>query len=528
MSSLQGAATENFSYDELPYESYSYRDTHPDTLYVLGKLFNMDAPDYKTARVLELGCAGGGNLLPYALAFPQSECTGVDLSATEIAEASRIKKETGVRNIKFLQKDIAEIGRDFGTFDYIIAHGVFSWVPDAVRTKMLELCRGNLAENGLAMISYNAYPGWHGVNPLRFIMRYHTQHLKTPEEKMTQARSLLNFLAQNISKNQPQFRHFVEHEIKTINEAHSTYLYHDHLAEINNPFYLQEFADMLAAHGLQYIGDTGLPSMYPKNLGAAAEAQLARIGDQVRREQYMDFLLNRRFRMSVIAHKDAKLDRRIKADTALDFYLTTDMIPENEASDPHGPVIFKKRGGSQQFSASDPVTAAFLLALNESGLMPVKISEIAGAVKEKLGLQDTAPVFDMARNCVIDFAFRGYLQLHAGPDDFVRTVSEKPRASPLVRQEIRDNQQRRRLTSLTRQSAATTRFSNLLLGHCDGTNSIDSLVAKMLSHAKNKDITMLDPDTKAPLKPEDVTQKMMTRIVRQTLEQFARGALLTG
>lgn len=521
-------AAEKFSYDELPYDSHSYRDTHPDNLYVLGKLFNMDAPDYKTARVLELGCAGGGNLLPFAMAFPGSHCTGIDLSATEINEANRVKTEIGAKNITFLQKDIAEIGKDFGTFDYIIAHGVFSWVPESVRMKMLELCRNNLSENGLAMFSYNAYPGWHGVNPLRFIMRYHTQNLATPREKMAQSRSLLSFLAQNISQDQPQFRHFVEHEIKTINEAHDTYLYHDHLAEINNPLYFQEFADMLAMHGLQYIGDTSLQSMYLKNLGAAAEAQLTRIGDQVRREQYMDFLLNRRFRMSVIAHRGARLDRRIKPETALDLYITSDMIAENPDADPRAPMTFKKRGGSQQFGTSDPLVAALFLSLNEYGHMPVSVPEISAAIKKKLGLTDMEPVIGMARNCLVDFAFRGYLRFHAEPANFIQSVSERPLVPALIRQEIAGNPHRQRLTTLTRLSAVTGLFSNLLLGYCDGTNSIDTLVGKMLAHARNKDFILLDPAARTPIKAEDVTEELMQKTVRETLEQCARGAMLCG
>jgi 2-polyprenyl-3-methyl-5-hydroxy-6-metoxy-1,4-benzoquinol methylase len=157
------------SYDEVPYESYSYVQTHPAHMATIARLFGLNPPDFKKASVLELGCAGGGNLLPLALLYPEASFTGLDLSQEQIAEANEGKKALKLKNIDFKQQDITtfDLKAHAGKFDYIIVHGVFSWVPEPVRGKILELCQSCLSPDGLALISYNTLPGWNAVRSLR-------------------------------------------------------------------------------------------------------------------------------------------------------------------------------------------------------------------------------------------------------------------------------------------------------------------------------------------------------------------------
>ena len=68
------------SYDELPYRSVPHLDSHPTHLAVVGRLLGLPAPDPYRCRVLELGCAGGGNLIPIAWYLPGTECVGVERS----------------------------------------------------------------------------------------------------------------------------------------------------------------------------------------------------------------------------------------------------------------------------------------------------------------------------------------------------------------------------------------------------------------------------------------------------------------
>src|SRR5688572_33293332 len=121
----------------------------------------MRPPPAGEARVLELGCGTGGNLIPMALAMPGATFTGFDLSAVQIERAREAISALGLRNITVAQRNILDVGKDADGFDYIICHGVYSWVPENVQQRILAICRESLSKNGVALISYNTYPGWH-------------------------------------------------------------------------------------------------------------------------------------------------------------------------------------------------------------------------------------------------------------------------------------------------------------------------------------------------------------------------------
>src|SRR6516165_7913322 len=149
------------SYDEIPYSNNAFYHTHPDCLATVATLFGMKPAPVQACRVLELGCGRGGNLIPMATSLPTSRFVGIDLSARQIAGGQEAVESLGLTNVELKQLSILDVDSDFGRFDYIICHGVYSWVPAAVQEKILEICAQNLAPSGIAYISYNCYPGWH-------------------------------------------------------------------------------------------------------------------------------------------------------------------------------------------------------------------------------------------------------------------------------------------------------------------------------------------------------------------------------
>src|SRR5262245_22544912 len=120
------------SYDELPYSSRAFPYTHPDRLAVWAVLLGMTPRPVGSCRVLELGCGMGANLMPMAEQLPGSQFLGIDLSTRQIAAGKQIAAELGLTNIDFQALDILELGPSLGEFDYIICHGVYSWVPEPV------------------------------------------------------------------------------------------------------------------------------------------------------------------------------------------------------------------------------------------------------------------------------------------------------------------------------------------------------------------------------------------------------------
>lgn len=196
----------------MPYPSGAFEQTHPDRLATMATLFGMKPAPIETCRVLELGCASGGNLVPMAHSLPRGTFLGIDISSREIAEGQPWIQRLGLENLRLEHRDIMDLGLgpDAGTFDYIIAHGVLSWVPRAVQDKIFEVLGQLLSPNGIGYLSYNALPGCHIRKMLRDMMRFHVRDLGEPQRRTAQARALASFLSKSIPANKPLYQQLLE------------------------------------------------------------------------------------------------------------------------------------------------------------------------------------------------------------------------------------------------------------------------------------------------------------------------------
>ena len=140
------------SYDEMPYTSYPFADTHPSRLAAIAQIFGLNPPALENARILELGCASGGNLTPLALYYPNMQLVGVDYSSVQVNEGIEAIKKLGLKNVELKHMSIADITPELGLFDYIICHGVYSWIPKEVQDAILRVCNENLVKNGVAYV----------------------------------------------------------------------------------------------------------------------------------------------------------------------------------------------------------------------------------------------------------------------------------------------------------------------------------------------------------------------------------------
>ena len=181
------------SYDAVPYDSNPFSQSQLEQLAAIATLFGLAPKLPSQARVLELGCATGGNIIPLAARYPNGVFLGLDLSEKQVSAGREVIKALGLRNIELRHGDITAISKGKQSFDYIICHGVYSWVPQAVQQAILRVCGENLAEQGVAYISYNVYPGWKMREVVRDAMLYHTRNVTDPKQKLEQARAMLNF-----------------------------------------------------------------------------------------------------------------------------------------------------------------------------------------------------------------------------------------------------------------------------------------------------------------------------------------------
>ena len=293
-------------YDELLYKSNPFSYTVPALLEAQGYLYGLTPKDSRKARILELGSSFGGNIITQALYNPEAEFIGIDLTAEQVKKGNEVIEKIGLKNIKLIEKNILDINEDFGKFDYIIVHGVFSWVPEEVKDKIIKICNENLTEEGIAYISYNTYPGWKEADKIREMMIYANKYF--PEislgDKNQRGKVFVSIVAEQMKSYTDiaaKKGDFIK-QIEEVVEMQDYYVAHEYLEYFNHPLYLNEFVDLLKKENLQYISDVALrlsiTGAYNQN--TIEKLQQLSQGDPVIKEQCLDYILDTKFRRSLI------------------------------------------------------------------------------------------------------------------------------------------------------------------------------------------------------------------------------------
>ena len=293
-------------YSELGYKSMPFPYTTPATLEAYAALVGVSAPNPKTARVLELGATYGGNIISQALFNLDATFVGIELSQEQVEKGNEVIANAGLTNVSLVQSDIASIGSEIGTFDYIIAHGVYSWVDDGVKDALLRLIDEHLAEDGIAYISYNTYPGWHTMDEVRQLMMFSNRD-KTQfnhKEKVLHGKTIGSIVGSQILKydNLKERNSKFLGALRSVMQKDEYYVGHDHLEPNNDPVYFYQFNDHLEAHNLAYLCDADLTLSMVRSFDADIADTLDKLAlnDHVAQEQYLDFMLDTTFRKSII------------------------------------------------------------------------------------------------------------------------------------------------------------------------------------------------------------------------------------
>jgi SAM-dependent methyltransferase len=421
-------------YDEIPYESFPITETHPDRLAVIGRLFGLACPEPSRARVLELGCAAGGNLLPIAWHLPETHCVGLELSRTQALRGAALANALELRNAEIRHQDLMAFAPEGEPFDYIIAHGLFSWVPPAVQDHVLRICGSRLAPGGVAYISYNTLPGGRQRSMLRDMLLHHARSHTRPRERLAAAREMIEFLATPLEA-EPPGHDWLRAELNRLRAARDSYLYHEYLEETNDPLLFSDFVVRAGDHGLQYLADSQLHTLFPSTLGAAAESSLARFDELIDEEQYADFLRLRPFRQSLLCRAADGLTREIDLDGILSLPLYTDLAPDADG-------ILRNSAG-QSFRADSPLLRAVLDELGQGFPHARSLAELLPAATHRItsktagGAAETAPLMHELFNLYISGALQPTL---CDPDAPGRNgvmaggvAATHPRASQLAR-----------------------------------------------------------------------------------------------
>jgi methyltransferase-like protein/cyclopropane fatty-acyl-phospholipid synthase-like methyltransferase len=484
------------SYDIVPYLDRSHHTSHPDRMATIAKLLGLEPAPVERARVLELGCANAGNLLPMADNLPGSTFVGVDFSARQIAKGQAAQAELGLENLTLRHASILDVDDSFGQFDYIIAHGVFSWVAPEVQDKMLAICRRNLSENGVAYISFNTLPGWYDKLYVRDLMLHYTRHITDPQGRIRRAREVFsqieNLVAPADTEQAVQpYAAALRKEADIVRVQDDDYIYHEYLEDDNRPMYVSDFANWARRHDLEYLGDADRGLTAIDALGApVAEAIRQLNGDVVEQEQFLDYLANRTFRCALLVRKEAAINRSVTAPRLRPLFVRSPLQPEQ--AEPQlfkaEPESFRSEAHNTTIGVTQPVTKVALTHLSAVYPRAVAFDELLAEACQQVhgSLADHRAV--RAREA--ESLGLNLLRMHVHNTDVVAlhtyarclapVVPERPLASRIARFEALLSPN---VTNAYHETISLNPLAWQLLPFVDGTRDLGSLVELVVGDA---------------------------------------------
>jgi len=460
------------AYDAYLYVGRPCANCHPAHIATIAALIGHDAPDPATARVLEIGCGDGGNLVPMAATLPNASFVGIDLSSLGIGEARAFASALELSNVAFHDADLRDLPADLGPFDYVIAHGFYSWVPEPVRLAMFETIHARLAPRGVAFVSHNVLPGCGLRRMVWDVLKPHVAGIEDPVARIAEARAMAAKMGEAMTQ-QPGLASAIAIEFREIAERPGFAVLHDDLAAVNHPVLLRDIVAEGASHGLAWIGDADLFRHPAPAFGDTMNAYLA-ASDRLTREHVIDHLRLRRYRESLfvregVAQAAAPDARRLATMHAAATNATVE------------------RHAAGQDRAAPPLQRALIERLCDVHPRSVPVDELIALIIAKAGAGSPLASRDNALLLLLNAAYAGVIVPLAAPAGIAASASERPRAFAPARWQAPRHDF---VVNLRHDGVAfTDPVMRAFLPLVDGTRDREALVAELASLAPS----MRDP-----------------------------------
>jgi len=514
------------SYDELPYACHPVHPTHPDNLACKALLHGLRSPDVAACRVLELGCGTGGNLIPLAQLLPGSRFVGLDNAARQIAQGQAVVKTLGLENIDLRVLSLAEVDTSLGAFDYILCHGVFSWVSREDQDRILEIVRQHLSPRGVAFVSYNTLPGWHLRGLIRDILCYHVRGRGDAAAKVLKARAYLDFLVRATPEQDSVYARLLRQEADLLRRTPDTYVFHEHLEELNQPLYFHQFAERLAAHRLQFLCEAKFHAQ-AASFSAELTSQLDALArDRLEYEQQIDLVCNGTFRRSLVCHADVPIAARPAPLALQQLRLATRVEPVRNPPDMTSQAAEEFRGADKEtITTTLPLLKAALVCLSEQRPRSLPFAELRDQAHARLGqspdavqsLQDTEVLAAALLRChqcdLID--------VYGQDAVFVVPASQRPQASPLARLQASHGEP---VSNLRHRIVDVNDLDRFVLFHLDGTRDRVALQQAVMDQVRRGALVLQHRGQ--PVQDPALIEQVVEHAVAQGLEKLASLALL--
>lgn len=398
------------AYDAVVYPTALFAQTAPDRMATIATLAGLDPPPIATARVLEIAAGDGFNLTALAAAWPDAAFLGFDLAASAVARGNETIAAAGLSNIRLEVIDLLEAGDMLdGTFDYIIAHGLYAWVPPEVRAATMALIGRRLSPNGVAFVSYNALPGGYHRMALRDALLFAVADIEDDQARLDVAYENLELLARGTAQESPaqaSLRHAAE---AALNQPRSV-VFHDELGAHYHPQSLSDVVDAARGAGLRFLGEATLgclqqaflPEGWP--MSSDPDLQLLHL------RQAEDYRQVRFFRSTLFVRDALRPARWLDTRTMDRLYAACDCTRIDTTT-------FRNVRG--EFEIDDADLAAILARLIDAAPARIPVADLGAG--------------EMQRTALFELFDAGHVQLHTVAAPHAVAAGERPRASALAR-----------------------------------------------------------------------------------------------
>ena len=285
-------------------------------------------PSLENFTYCELGCGHGFTTNILAASYPSGDFWAFDFNPSHAAEAKRLATEAQLNNITILDssfEDFIEI--ETPQFDFIVLHGVYSWVSEQNREYIIEILQKKLNIGGAVYLSYNTLPGWSALMPLRELMVQYTRH--SNESTLQKVETAIDFAKQLQEVKADYFLEnpTIQEEIKDLEKDSKHYVAHEFFNQDSRAFYYSEVAQELKAAKLTFAVSADLDTQF-EDIGLSKNQLelLSQINNFTLQETIRDFYFNTRFRRDIFIKGPVKLKslEKIEILSNLRFILLVD------------------------------------------------------------------------------------------------------------------------------------------------------------------------------------------------------------
>ncbi len=463
-------------YEEVAYPGHAYRAAHPDRLYAVATCLGLSPPAPDSARILELGCGDGMHCLAMATTLPGAQIHGVDLSETILRPGHGIAQDLALKNLTLQASSLEQFTSIETTYDYIIAHGVWSWVPQSTRESIFEIIGSYLSENGVAYVSYNTLPGWNLRGMIRQAIQWRVRDIDSPEEQIAESRHFVAMMAETVEHREVSHERAWTLAHERFATASDAYIFHDYLSPFNEAVHFLTFIQRADAHGLSYLGE----ARYGDMLTARSPMPVTGLDtddEPIHQEQLLDFIRGRSFRRTLLTHRHQVRHTGLHPLEAIPhLWLTLHGRPTSRPEAEQD--VFETNDGVVIECDSD-VSRIVLHALYESHPLPMSFTECLERVRTQIsGTEDVELASEVA--CLMTDCFHvGLVDIQPPRTRLAREVEQHPYAYPLARYQAMHGISS--VTNYYQQLVHLDSYERTLIGLCDGKRDHEQLLSGLIA-----------------------------------------------